>query len=70
MIFLGLVKVVLRWSFPGHDGDAIADGYRIFVNGKQYGGDLSVHTTNAMIEVNIMIYGLNLLRGVNLIIIS
>lgn len=45
------MKVVLRWNFPGHDGDAIADGYRIFVNGKQYGGDLSVHTTNAMIEV-------------------
>ena len=48
--------MILRWSFPGQDGDAIADGYRIFVNGKQYGGDLSVHTTNAMIEVIIFVF--------------
>jgi len=50
--YTGTVKIVLRWSFPGHDGDAVADGYKIFVNGKQYGGDLSVHITNAMLEVN------------------
>ena len=49
----GSVKVILRWNFPGHDGDAVATGYRIYVNQKQYGGDLTVHTSNAMIEVDI-----------------
>lgn len=48
---IGTVKIVLRWNFPGHDGDAVADGYQVFVNQKQYGGDLSVHTTNALLEV-------------------
>lgn len=46
------MKVILRWNFPGHDGDAVADGYRVFVNQKQYGGDLSIHTNNALIEVS------------------
>uniref|UniRef100_A0A7M5XFI6 Fibronectin type-III domain-containing protein n=2 Tax=Clytia hemisphaerica TaxID=252671 RepID=A0A7M5XFI6_9CNID len=49
--YTGTVKVILRWSFPGHDGDAVADGYKIFINGKQYSSDLSVHTTNAMVEL-------------------
>ena len=51
LFFSGTVKVILRWNFPGHDGDAIASGYRIFINGNQYGRDLSVHTTNALVEV-------------------
>ena len=50
------MKVLLRWNFPGHDGDAVATGYQIFVNQRQYGGDLTVHTTNALIEVNLIIY--------------
>ena len=52
----GSVKVLLRWNFPGHDGDAVATGYQIFVNQRQYGGDLTVHTTNAVIEVILTIY--------------
>jgi len=49
--YTGFAKVLLRWSFPGHDGDAIATGYQIFVNNRQYGGDLTVHTTNTLIEL-------------------
>ena len=53
--FTGFMKVLLRWNFPGHDGDAVATGYQIYVNNRQYGGDIPVQTTSLELEVHSII---------------
>jgi len=44
--------VQVKWRFPGHDGDAVATGYRVFVNGNQYGKDLPIQTKTAILELS------------------